>query len=60
VQPWIAMSHPCGNYSGETLAILAGMGIKKGFRSNMAVDGIRSALEVPREDHANVLAEMRA
>ena len=56
--PLQAMSHPCGNYNQDTLDILRGMGIKLGFRSNMGVKEIKSLLEIPREDHANVAREM--
>ena len=54
----ISMSHPCGSYSQETLEILKGLGIKVGFRSNMAVDKINTLLEIPREDHSNILKKM--
>jgi peptidoglycan/xylan/chitin deacetylase (PgdA/CDA1 family) len=53
-----AMSHPCGNYSDETLSILRRIGMRVGFRSNNAVREIRSNLEIPRDDHANVFKEM--
>lgn len=55
----VAMSHPCGNYSQETLALLRNKGVLIGFRSNMGVRSIRSNLEVPREDHANIMAEIK-
>ena len=54
----ISMSHPCGSYNDVTLGILKKMGIKIGFRSNMAISNINSLLEIPREDHSNVLKEM--
>lgn len=54
-----SMSHPCGNYNNETLEILRDMGIKIGFRSNMGIKEIKSSLEIPREDHANIFREMR-
>ena len=54
-----SMSHPCGNYNMDTLSLLKGMGIQIGFRSDMSVKEIKSPLEIPREDHANVLREMR-
>ena len=50
-----AMSHPCGNYNEDTLTILKKMGIKIGFRSSLSRDYIRSSLEIPREDHTNLL-----
>lgn len=56
----IAMSHPCGNYSDLTLDILREQGILIGFRSNMSIRNAASNLEIPREDHANVLREMRS
>ena len=57
-KPIRAMSHPCGDYNADTLSILSKMNIKIGFRSNMSVKNILSSLEIPREDHANVLREM--
>lgn len=54
----IAMSHPCGHYTHETLKILERMGIEIGFRSNFSTRHINSPLEIPREDHANILKEM--
>ncbi|EYU63703.1 xylanase [Leptospira interrogans serovar Manilae] len=53
-----SMSHPCGDYNNETLDILINMGIKIGFRSNRKIKEVRSALEIPREDHANIYREM--
>lgn len=53
-----SMSHPCGNYNDSSLVALKGLGIRIGFRSNYAVRHINSNLEVPREDHANVLSAM--
>jgi hypothetical protein len=53
-----AMAHPCGNYSHETLLILRRLGIKIGFRCNTTVKTVRSALEIPREDHANIMKKM--
>lgn len=53
----VTMSHPCNSYGPETLAILEELGIILGFRSNMArLDGSR--LEVPREDHSNIIRSM--
>ena len=54
-----AMSHPCGNYSEETLEILKKLGIKIGFRSSCSITTIRSPLEIPRDDHANVMKQMK-
>ena len=58
-KPVKSMSHPCGDYSQTTLRILSELGLEIGFRSSMSVKEILSPLEIPREDHANVFAEMR-
>jgi peptidoglycan/xylan/chitin deacetylase (PgdA/CDA1 family) len=58
-KPVRSMSHPCGDYSQTTLGILSELGIEIGFRSSMSVKETLSPLEIPREDHANVLTEMR-
>ena len=57
-KPINVMSHPCGDYNDITLNILKEMNIDIGFRSSMSVKEIRSPLEIPREDHANVFKEM--
>ena len=54
-----AMSHPCGNYSDKTLSILRKLGIRIGFRSSNSITTIRSALEVPRDDHTIVFRKMK-
>lgn len=59
-KPITAMAHPCGDYNETTIEILKEMSIEIGFRSNMAVKEIRSSLEIPREDHANVFSIMRS
>ena len=58
-KPITTMAHPCGDYSKETLNILNAMNIEIGFRSSMSIKKICSQLEIPREDNANVLREMR-
>ena len=55
-----AMSHPCNAYTSDTLAILERLGVDLGFRSNMAPVTTRSRWEMPREDHANLLAVMHS
>ena len=50
-----AMSHPCGNYNDVTLDTLKRLGITCGFRSSLTPSYIKSALEIPREDHANLI-----
>lgn len=54
------MSHPCNSYSDDTLAILRGMGVKLGFRANMQKVESPSAFEFPRQDHANLMKELRS
>ncbi|MDX2158250.1 MAG: polysaccharide deacetylase family protein [Hyphomicrobiaceae bacterium] len=48
------VAHPCGSYSAATLAILRDLGVTLGFRSNRSPVVGRSALKLPREDHANL------
>ncbi len=56
--PPTTMSHPCNSYGPETLNLLRGMGIRLGFRSVMTPLANASILELPRQDHANVLKAM--
>jgi len=58
-EPPLAMSHPCNSYNDTTLQILGELGIKLGFRANMA-SGFNSRLELPREDHSNLLRRLAA
>jgi len=39
--------------------LLRNLGIRLGFRSSMTPNDIRSTLEIPREDHANILKTMQ-
>lgn len=55
----VSMSHPCGDYNEETLSLLEDLGIRIGFRSNRGIRNIKSKLEIPREDHANILRAMK-
>jgi len=55
----VSMAHPCGDYNQDTLSILNDMGIRIGFRSSMSIKEIKSSLEVPRDDHANIFREMQ-
>jgi peptidoglycan/xylan/chitin deacetylase (PgdA/CDA1 family) len=57
-EPPVAMSHPCNSYDEATLAILRGLGITLGFRADMEA-GSASLLELPRQDHANVMRQMQ-
>jgi hypothetical protein len=52
------MSHPCNSYTADTLSILAELGISLGFRATMRGAADASALERPREDHANIMVQM--
>ena len=54
-----SMAHPCGDYNEDTLSILKDMGIRIGFRSNFGVKEIKTSLEIPRDDHANIFRQMR-
>ena len=54
----LSMSHPCGRYSSETLEILKKLGITIGFRSNMELKTSASLLEIPRENHTNILEKI--
>tara|TARA_Y100001968_G_scaffold296094_1_gene304029 strand:- start:16593 stop:17501 length:909 start_codon:yes stop_codon:yes gene_type:complete len=56
----LTMSHPCGCYNEDTISILSSLGIKVGFRDNMLNIPKRSLLEIPREDHVNILKKMKA
>ncbi|MBF0272144.1 MAG: polysaccharide deacetylase family protein [Magnetococcales bacterium] len=50
-----AMAHPCNAYNADTLEILQELGVEIGFRSNRATVAHRTLLELPREDHVNLL-----
>lgn len=52
------VSHPCNSYNDMTLRILSDLGVTLGFRANTAQQRF-TALEMPREDHANLLARLK-
>ena len=54
-----SMSHPCGDYDQNTLAVLKQLGIRVGFRANMSLLEHKSALEIPRESHSNIFRRLR-
>tara|TARA_B100000579_G_scaffold317640_1_gene267215 strand:+ start:7034 stop:7951 length:918 start_codon:yes stop_codon:yes gene_type:complete len=54
-----SMSHPCGNYNKNSLKILKKKGIKIGFIANLSNKRINSGLEIPREDHADLLSRLK-
>ena len=55
----VSMSHPCGDYNDDTLKILSDLGIQIGFRSSLSITEVKSRFEIPRDDHANILARMK-
>ena len=57
--PICSMAHPCGSYNDNTLQILEAMNITIGFRSNLDFVQNRSVLEVPRCDHAALMAALK-
>jgi peptidoglycan/xylan/chitin deacetylase (PgdA/CDA1 family) len=52
------VAHPCGQYSETTLEILHQLEVGVGFRDNLNIPYAKSLLEIPREDHSNVLKNM--
>lgn len=54
----VCMSHPSNSYGPETLTALERLGVRVGFRAIMTGGG-GGALEIPRQDHANIMREMR-
>ncbi len=52
------MAHPCGNYSIETIKVLEKPNLALGFRSSMTPGSFSSLLEIPREDHSNLMKAM--
>jgi peptidoglycan/xylan/chitin deacetylase (PgdA/CDA1 family) len=52
------VAHPCGQYSETTLEILHQLEVSVGFRSSLNVPYAKSLLEIPREDHSNILKKM--
>lgn len=52
------VAHPCGQYSETTLEILQQLEVCVGFRSSLNIPYAKSLLEIPREDHSNVLKKM--
>lgn len=57
-RPVLCMSHPCNSYNEDTIEVLKRLGVKLGFRADN--QGLcRSALEVPRIDHATWIQKMK-
>jgi len=57
-EPPIAMSHPCNSYTRQTLAILEELGIRVGFRANLALVE-HGPLEYPRADQADLVRKVQ-
>ena len=60
------MSHPCGSYNNDTLAVLKELGIGLGFKQIMSIErekGMKkinnSFLEIARQDHATIFKRMK-
>lgn len=51
----VSMSHPCGNYSNDTIQVLYKLGIEIGFLDHLYNGLPISKLLLPREDHANLI-----
>jgi hypothetical protein len=55
-----SVSHPCNSYDQRVLDLMEHMGIEIGFRAHLEEDEIKdSSLALPRQDHANLLIDMR-
>ena len=54
----MVVAHPCGQYSETTLEVLHQLEVCVGFRSSLNVPYAKSLLEIPREDHSNILKNM--
>jgi len=63
-RPPVAMAHPVDSYDEDTLEILAGLGVRCGFRSNMtrprASSRAHRRFEIPRRDHATIVPMLNA
>jgi peptidoglycan/xylan/chitin deacetylase (PgdA/CDA1 family) len=51
---WVA--HPCGSYSETTLRVLQELDIRVGFRDSLTPGPFGTLLEIPREDHTNLMS----
>lgn len=61
----VTASHPCNSYNEDTVKVLEQLGIQCGFRANMfprqgAGKLNASNFEIAREDHANLMATLKA
>lgn len=53
-----SMSHPSNSYNNDTLQVLNSIGIEIGFRADLEPLEQISNLELPRNDHTNVVTEL--
>ena len=53
-----SMCHPSGKYNDDTHKILKKLEIKVGFRDSLLPSNMKSSLEVPREDHTNLIKKI--
>jgi len=59
VRPKVA-AYPCNSYNSDSKDILSSLGIEVAFRSNMESIDKPNLLEIPREDHTNIMAKINA
>ena len=55
----VAASYPCGSYNQNTIPILHDLDVEVAFRVNMDIVAEPNLLEIPREDHMNILRYMK-
>lgn len=53
-------AYPCNSYNNDSLKVLQSLGVELAFRSNMKDLNRRDMLEIPREDHTNIMAKIHA
>ncbi len=56
----ICGAHPCDSFNQDTLVILKDLGIRIMFRSNMSNADHYTQFELPREDHSNILRNLKS
>ena len=56
----LTVAHPCNSYNEDVLRILRQLGVKVGFSATMELGDAASDLELPREDHANIMRHLRS
>ena len=52
------VSYPCNSYNDDTLKLMQELGIQLGFRADRKY-GYKSCMEISRQDHANIMREIR-